>query len=201
MAMDQKVTLFDKIRDWKWCLYFLYSNFASGFFDARRMNSLEIYSEIFIGFAGFSGVVAALGVRNDSVWSVVDRNRFIILIFASFSGVFLSLVPQIIQHYTVDQKTGWQLALFLISIFLFISVAAVTFLFWRTGAFTHPEFSKPFMFAAGIILNIYSGIAFLAALDIHFEASLGIYAIGLMCIMLVSAGMFSLLVRLILRNV
>ena len=52
------------------------------------MNSLEIYSEIFIGFVGFSGVLAALGVRNDSVWSVVDKNRFIILIFASFSGVF-----------------------------------------------------------------------------------------------------------------
>lgn len=164
------------------------------------MDSLEIYSEIFIGFVGFSGVVAALGVRNDSVWSVVDKNRFILLIFASFFGVFFSLVPPIIQHYMVDQKTSWQLALFLMSTFMFIAAHAVVYLFWRTDTFTHPDFSKPFMSVAGAVLCIYSGIAFLAALDIHFEASFGIYAIGLMCTMLISAGMFGLLVKLILKN-
>jgi len=164
------------------------------------MNSLEIYSEIFIAFVGFSGIVAALGVRNDNVWSVVDKSRFITLIFASFSGVFFSLAPQIIQHYTEDPKASWQLALFLLATFLLIACLAISYLFWRIGVFAHPEFSKPFMFVSGAVLYIYSGIAYLAALDIHFEASFGIYAIGLMCTMLISAGMFSLLVRQILKN-
>ncbi len=57
------------------------------------------------------------------------------------------------------------------------------------------------MLVAGAILFSFSGIAFLTALDIHFEASFGIYAIGLKCTMLISAGMFSLLVRLILKSV
>ena len=164
------------------------------------MDSLEVYSEIFIGFVGFSGIVAALGVRNDNKWSQVDKNRFILLIGCSFSGVFFSLIPQIIQHYIVDQKTAWQLALSLSGTCMIIAISAVFYFFLRTGTLHHPDFSKRFMSTAGTILFTYSSVALLAALDIYFEASFGIYAIGLMCVMLISAGMFSLLVRLILKD-
>jgi hypothetical protein len=164
------------------------------------MESLDVYSEIFIGLAGFSGVVAALDVGKKNKWSSVDKNRFVLLIGSSFFGIFFSLFPQIIQQYVVDQKSSWQLALGLIGSCMLIALLAVGYLFWRTKTFKHPQFSKTFMSIGGAVCFTYSGAAILAAVDIHFEASFGIYAIGLLCVMLISAGMFGLLVKMIVNN-
>jgi hypothetical protein len=165
------------------------------------MQNLDIYAEIFIGFVGFSGIVAALGAMNNRNWTVIDKVRFIILIGCSFLGVFLSLIPPVIQHFTADEKLSWQIALGLYGTCSIIALANVGLLFNRNDVFNHPDFSWGFMLFGGCVLGAYTCVVWLAVGGVYFEASAGIYAIGLMCVMLVSAAMFGLLVKLILKDV
>jgi hypothetical protein len=164
------------------------------------MQNLDIYAEIFIGFVGFSGIVAALGALNNRNWTVVDKTRFILLIGSSFLGIFFSLIPNIIQQFNADEKSSLQIALGLFGVITTLVLILVGILFKRNNAFSHADFSMGFTVAAMLVLTPFILVACLSAPGVYFEASIGIYMIGLMCLMLISAAMFGLLVKLILRD-
>ena len=165
------------------------------------MQNLDIYAEIFIGFVGFSGIVAALGALNNRNWTIVDKTRFILLIGSSFLGVFFSLIPNVIQQFNADEKSSWQIALGLFGVISALALILVPLLFKRNNAFRHADFSMGFMVTAWLVMTSFILVACLSALGVYFEASMGIYTIGLMCLMFISAAMFGLLVKLILRDV
>jgi len=73
--------------------------------------------------------------------------------------------------------------------------------FKRNDVFSHPDFSWGFLTLSGCVLGTFTCVAWLSAVGVYFEASAGIYAIGLMCAMLISAAMFGLLIKLILKDV
>ena len=54
---------------------------------------LTILAEIFVAFAGFTGIVAALGHRSEGKWRPVDVIRFRALLEASLAGLVLSVAP------------------------------------------------------------------------------------------------------------
>jgi hypothetical protein len=165
------------------------------------MQNLDIYAKIFIGFVGFSGIVAALFSLNNRNWTAVDKVRLIILVGASFAGVFLSLIPSVIQYFVVDEILSWQIALGLFGVTMVIALGTVPFVFQRNDVFDHPDFSRVFMLFAAVVLGAFTCIAWLSSAGVYFEASIGIYAIGLMCVMFLSAAMFGLLVKFILKDV
>jgi uncharacterized membrane protein YozB (DUF420 family) len=165
------------------------------------MQNLEIYAEIFIGFVGFSGIVAALGAMNNRNWTVVDKTRFILLIGSSFLGVFLSLIPGVIQQFNAGEKPNWQIATGIFCTISSIALISVVLLFKRNNVFKHPDFSMRFMVTAGSIMSTFILGVGLSALGVYFEASMGIYMVGLMCVMFISASMFGLLIKFILRGV
>lgn len=165
------------------------------------MENLDVYAEIFIGFVGFSGIVAALGAMNNRQWTVVDKTRFVLLIVSSFLGVFFSLMPNVIHQFNEDEKQGWQIELGLFAAITSLALVLVPFLFKRNNVFSHPDFSMRFMVTAGVVLIAFNLLAWLSALGVYFEASMGIYMLGLMCLMFISAAMFGLLVKFILRDV
>tara|TARA_A100001011_G_scaffold391015_1_gene475590 strand:- start:563 stop:1081 length:519 start_codon:yes stop_codon:yes gene_type:complete len=88
------------------------------------MNSSDLLiqlAEIAVAFAGFSGVVAALGSKN--VWSTVAVFRFQNLLLISIMCVFLSLLPQALSFYGLQERDVWKVAssvmLVVILIFMF----------------------------------------------------------------------------------
>lgn len=65
-------------------------------------------SEVAVAFAGFSGVVAALG--SSVVWDERARFRFQNLLLISLGAVFLSLLPLSLSIFEIEYLTIWRVA-------------------------------------------------------------------------------------------
>jgi len=164
------------------------------------MENLDIYAEIFLGFVGFSGIVATLGSTNKKSWTVVDKFRLTVLIVVSIAGMFLALFPAVIFDLTADERFSWQIALGLLG---FATLAAITFTgitFSRTGIYKHQDFAPGVGIGLVIIGSSFAVVALLSAFDLVFQPSIGIYSLGLIALMLPSAVMFGLLVKLMLKD-
>ena len=66
-------------------------------------------SEIAVAFAGFSGVVAALGRSIE--WDEKARFRFQNLLVISVSAVFLALLPLALSTFNIASERGWMISL------------------------------------------------------------------------------------------
>ena len=52
---------------------------------------LTVLGEIFVAFAGFTGIVAVLGQRSEGTWRPVDIIRFQGLLEASLAGLLFAI--------------------------------------------------------------------------------------------------------------
>ena len=68
---------------------------------------LTLLAEIFVSFAGFTGIVAVLGQRSDGVRRPIDVLRFRGLLFASLVGLVLAIIPFGLHHIGVIDTVTW----------------------------------------------------------------------------------------------
>jgi len=84
---------------------------------------LTILAEVFVAFAGFTGIVATLGQRSEGKWRPVDVIRFRALLEASLAGLVLCVLPFGFHHFAVSEAITWGLGSALSAVYI------VSFLF------------------------------------------------------------------------
>ena len=78
-------------------------------------------AEIGIAIAGFSGVVAAFGVRGAGQWTADDRLRLAILLTCSMTVVFFSLLPFAMTAMYIPATVVWRVASVLLAMWLILA--------------------------------------------------------------------------------
>ncbi len=73
-----------------------------------RLDSLEIFAEIGIALAGFSGVAAAIAGRSPAGLAPRQRPGFWTVLAAGFSLAILALLPRAIANFGVPEPAVWR---------------------------------------------------------------------------------------------
>ena len=68
---------------------------------------LQLLAELAIGVLGFSGVVAVLGRRSGGDWSLVDRSRFLWMVWVTTLVLVSSLIPFLLHHSGIAGPPLW----------------------------------------------------------------------------------------------
>ena len=79
---------------------------------------LTILAEIFVAFAGFTGIVATLGQRSQGTWRPVDVLRFQGLLATSLGGLVFSVVPFGLHYAGVASPVIWGSGSALMAVYL-----------------------------------------------------------------------------------
>jgi hypothetical protein len=161
------------------------------------VGTLELFAELFVGFAGFSGIVLALSATRN--WGELDRVRVRILITNSLAGIFASVVPLIFVD-IISEHLLWKFMSGLLSIYFFTIFGWVFFAFRRID-FINQSDASPFFGIVAIVLG-WPIIIFLplSAAGIAVDASITSYLVALLFVLFLSAGMFFLLLGLVLKE-
>lgn len=164
----------------------------------EEIPSLQIYADLFVAFAGFSAVVAALGRGNIEQWSDVDRNRMRGLILVSLMGVLLSVLPVNLHAFGLSAAFVWRI----ICAICLAGVGAVylRMLFWmqRAHAFEAEGFSRFFFYSLSALALPVLMMEALAAAGFWPGKAAAIFLSGLTVILALCSGMFVLLLRAVL---
>jgi hypothetical protein len=78
-------------------------------------------AEIGVAIAGFSGVVAAFGVRAAGPWTADDRLRLAFLVTCSMTVVFFSMLPIAMSAMHMSAPVVWRIASGLLAIWLILA--------------------------------------------------------------------------------
>jgi len=164
------------------------------------VDSLDIFAELFIGFAGFSGIVAALRGNRDKEWHEIDRTRLVALIASSIIGIFSAILPKALDNLEIDERFVWRISCGFIATSMLVMFAWTIRRIRQTNAFAHSDFSPIFIIGASLFIFPLIAILSLSALAVYFEANIGLFGMGLLANLIVCSGMFVLLLRLVLRD-
>ena len=158
------------------------------------MNALTVLAEVFIGIAGFSGIVVALS--GSSVASdPLDRFRVISLLVIALGGAIFAAVPLVLADAGVSPKLSWSVASGAFSAYLALNAA------WLVRRrFTLPQAAldslHPLIWIIVLGGSTISAVALLAnAIGWPFGGSYSIYLYSLLYALVVSCIQF---VRLLL---
>ena len=86
------------------------------------MNALPILSELFIGIAGFSGIVVALSGA-EIAKDPLDRFRVLSLLLSTLGGAVFAVLPIVLSEAGVAPERAWRLASGFYSFYLALVVA------------------------------------------------------------------------------
>ena len=82
------------------------------------MESLSTLAEVFVAFAGFSGVVAVFGRRGrPSTWPFYDRIRFYLLVEYSLTALLFCFVPATLRATGLGESETWRIVSTVFSIY------------------------------------------------------------------------------------
>ena len=164
------------------------------------MESLDIFAELSIGFAGFSGIVAALRGSQNRDWHAIDKTRLIALVASSITGIFAALLPNILHNLELVEPQIWRVSSGLLAAFTLAMFVWVAIRIRQTRALQHHDFSPIFIVIASIVVLPTTLVLLLSTFGVLFKPGIGIFTLGLAGNLFISAGMFVLLIRLVLRD-
>ena len=164
------------------------------------MDSLDIFAELFIGFAGFSGIVAALRGNRDREWHAVDRTRLVALIASSILGMLAAILPKLLYNLGFDESSIWRISSGFLATPMLIMFGLTVRRIRQTKAFEHSDFSPAFIIGASLFIIPTIVALVLSSLSVYFEAGIGLFGLGLLANLIICSGMFVLLLRLVLRD-
>jgi tellurite resistance protein TehA-like permease len=75
-------------------------------------------AEVFVAFAGFTGIVATLGQRSEGKWRPVDAIRFRALLEASLAGLVFSVTPFGFHYFGVAEAITWSFGSALLAVYV-----------------------------------------------------------------------------------
>ncbi len=153
------------------------------------MNALTPLAELFIGIAGFSGIVVALS--GSSVASdPLDRFRVVALLVIALGGAVFAAVPLVLADAGVPLKRSWMIASGAYSVYQALYSA------WLVrGRFTLPQAAldslHPVMWILALGGSSISAVALLAnAIGWPFSTAAGVYLYSLLYALLASCVQF-----------
>ena len=118
----------------------------------EHQDLLHTISEIAAALVGFSGIVVSIGHRE--AFSSQEVRRFLVMLRAGFSALFLGLLPQIVCLFIQDEWV-WQTALCVLALLMFSNL----YNFWRRGRFGTMHVTQLYMFPPGVVIASCAALA------------------------------------------
>jgi hypothetical protein len=155
-------------------------------------DTLVALAEVAAAFAGFGGIVAALGRRSPRDWSATARFRFANLLSLTVATSILAFLPVAVAHFPIPSSTAWTSSGFVLALFC---VSFLTDLVRRVRAIDAPQAGELPRWMAIVWFGGMGGVAIaqLTAI-VGFSQSLGAaYVAGILVLLTVSGLQFGLL--------
>ena len=143
-------------------------------------------------FAGFSGIVAALGRRSPRDWTATARFRFANLLSLTVATSILAFLPVAVAHFPVSSSTAWTSSSLVLALFC---VLFLTDIVRRARAIDAAETGNLNRWMAVVWLGGVGGVAIAQLTAVAgFPQSLGAaYAAGILVLLAASGMQFGLL--------
>jgi hypothetical protein len=116
-------------------------------------DTLSALAEVAAAFAGFSGVVAALGVNSLSELSALHRFRFANLLVVSVGAALFAFLPVVLAQFPLSAGAVWISSSALLAVFSL----ALLIVRWRAGRRLGPILGGP--------LNLWMALCWIGALS------------------------------------
>jgi hypothetical protein len=158
---------------------------------------LTLLAEIFVSFAGFTGIVAVLGQRSDGVWRPIDVLRFRGLLFASLVGLVLAITPFGLHYLGVIETVAWGSSSAILAILIIVMLVSSISEQKKVRATEDPDFVpgvRLFLVLLGVPVVI---TLVLNAVGVGLRHSFSGYLVGLLYLLITCAAMFALLLRFV----
>lgn len=159
---------------------------------------LTVLGEIFVAFAGFTGIVAVLGQRSEGAWRPVDVIRFRALLEASLAGLLFAMAPFGLYFFDVTESAIWGVGSGALAAYIVYSFVRVIRTQRELDADSDPDFMpgvRRVLLALSVpVLTIMCMNAFGIVLKHIFAA----YFLGLIQLLIMCCAMFVLLLRFIM---
>ena len=158
---------------------------------------LTILAEIFVAFAGFTGIVAALGQRSEGKWRPVDVIRFRALLEASLAGLVLSVAPYGFHYFGVAEAITWSFGSFLVAMYVVSALLRAIQKQKELRATKDPDF------VPGVRLILVSlsvpvvAIQLLNTIGVGLQHTFSGFLVGLIYLLILCCAMFVLLLRFV----
>ncbi|MGB8716903.1 MAG: hypothetical protein WCD66_11170 [Rhodanobacteraceae bacterium] len=87
---------------------------SDGRYAINISDVLLAYAQLALGLAGFSALLVALS-GSPHQWSAVDAFRIKNMLAFSFAGIFLGLIPVLLEFFQVAQAETWRISLLVLA--------------------------------------------------------------------------------------
>jgi hypothetical protein len=144
-------------------------------------------AQIAVALAGFSGLVVATRGASPSGWSTRDTWSLAGMFGASIGGLFLALLPSLLSFLRLPTEIVWELASLLMAAFLVGFALIMAWFCRRLSKSGQPPRVPYFSTGATSLLLACGCLAGLGALGTFGRAVIGVFVLGLMACLLVSA--------------
>lgn len=150
--------------------------------------------EVAVTVAGFSGIVAVLGVRSVAQLSLVARARLVNLLVTSLAAAFLSFLPVALQLFDLRPALVWRISSCGLAAFcaVFVTLRAVNVRRLGLGAPDGPRIWVAWTFVVALGFAVLAQAANVAGLV--GGPSGGPYVLGILALLLIAGLQFALLV-------
>jgi hypothetical protein len=154
-------------------------------------------AEASVAFAGFTGVVAALGSRSIGGWRPVDVIRFRAMVASSLLLLGFAVLPILMHYLGISPRAYWVTSSAILGCILPLWLWRIIALQRKHHVEKDPEFASGFRLLAVVVLFLAVAAQAMNVLDFWFHRSFGGYLIGLCAVLFVCCGMFVLLLRFV----
>jgi len=158
---------------------------------------LTLLAEVFVAFAGFTGIVATLGQRSEGKWRPVDIIRFRALLEASLAGLVLCVLPFGFHHFAVAEALTWSVCSAILAAYATSFILRVTRNQIKLRATVDPDFVPGVRLILVLLSGLVVPIQVLNAAGIGLEHTFSGFLVGLIYLLVLCSSMFVLLLRFV----
>jgi len=158
---------------------------------------LTILAEVFIAFAGFTGIVATLGQRSVGKWRPVDVLRFRALLQASLAGLVLCVLPFGFHHFAVAEAITWGVCSAILAVYVTIFILTFIRNQVKLRVSEDPDFVPGVRFILVLLTGLVVPIQALNAAGVGLEHTFSGFLVGLIYVLVLCSSMFVLLLRFV----
>ena len=158
---------------------------------------LTILAEVFIAFAGFTGIVATLGQRSEGKWRPVDVIRFRALVEASLAGLVLCVLPFGFHQFAVAEAITWGVCSAMLAVYVVTFILKVVRNQIKLRATEDPDFVPGVRLILILLSGLVVPIQLLNAAGVGLEHTFSGFLVGLIYLLVLCSSMFVLLLRFV----
>jgi hypothetical protein len=162
---------------------------------------LTILAEVFVAFAGFSGIVATLGQRTEGKWRPVDVIRFRALLTTSLAGLVLCVLPFGFHHFAVAEAITWGTCSAVLAVILTAFALSTVLNQAKLRVGEDPDFVPGVFWILAPLGVLVVLIQALNAAGVGLEHTFSGFLVGLIFLLASCSSMFVLLLRFVRTEV